>query len=163
MLICLMSLKNQVVYIQFHPVAYMVKLNIEMSMASLITKIARNSVEARNNEFMIQSSSHNHSHFHTNTSQANAAIGLQPGVNASAVSKMRGGEEGQSFEGIRTLKEVDVVVESVRAPRETMWRKSESDSGVDDGFERKQPSKMGSEDELPLAPEVPKKAVEWKN
>jgi hypothetical protein len=163
MLICLMSLKNQVVYIQFHPVAYMVKLNIEMSMASLITKIARNSIEARNNEFMVQSSSHNHSHFHTHTSQANAAIGLQPGVNASAVSKMRGGEERQSFEGIRTLKEVDVVVESVRMPGETTWRKSESDSGVDDGFERKQTSKMGSEDELPLAPEVPKKVVEWKN
>ncbi|KAH8198276.1 hypothetical protein TruAng_007574 [Truncatella angustata] len=42
MLIGLMSLPNQVVYIQFHPVAYMVKLNIEMSMASLITHLARN-------------------------------------------------------------------------------------------------------------------------
>ncbi len=40
MLIGLMSLPNQVVYIQFHPVAYMVKLNIELSMASLITKLA---------------------------------------------------------------------------------------------------------------------------
>jgi hypothetical protein len=40
MLIGLMSLPNQVVYIQFHPVAYMVKLNIEMSMASLITRLA---------------------------------------------------------------------------------------------------------------------------
>lgn len=36
-----MSLPNQVVYIQFHPVAYMVKLNIEMSMADLITRLAR--------------------------------------------------------------------------------------------------------------------------
>ncbi|KAL1305386.1 hypothetical protein AAFC00_002279 [Neodothiora populina] len=43
MLIGLMSLRNQVVYIQFHPVAYMVKLNIEMSMADLIVKIARSS------------------------------------------------------------------------------------------------------------------------
>lgn len=41
MLIGLMSLPNQVVYIQFHPVTYMVKLNIEMSMADLITKLAR--------------------------------------------------------------------------------------------------------------------------
>ncbi|KAF9876908.1 hypothetical protein CkaCkLH20_05754 [Colletotrichum karsti] len=41
MLIGLMSLPNQVVYIQFHPVAYMVKLNIEMSMASLITRLAK--------------------------------------------------------------------------------------------------------------------------
>ncbi|KAN0089469.1 hypothetical protein V8E51_019729 [Hyaloscypha variabilis] len=166
MLICLMSLKNQVVYIQFHPVAYMVKLNIEMSMASLITKIARNSIEARNNEFMVQnSSSHNHSRFHTSQLRSNAAIGLQPGVNASAVSKMRGDEGRQSFEGIRTLKEVDVTVENVRVPipGETIWRKSESDSGAEDEFGRKQGREMGSEDDLPLAPEVPKKGLEWKN
>ncbi|KAL7929530.1 hypothetical protein V8C35DRAFT_331610 [Trichoderma chlorosporum] len=41
MLIGLMSLPNQVVYIQFHPVTYMVKLNIEMTMAELITKLAK--------------------------------------------------------------------------------------------------------------------------
>lgn len=41
MLIGLMSLPNQVVFIQFHPVTYLVKLNIEMSMASLITRLAR--------------------------------------------------------------------------------------------------------------------------
>ncbi|KAK2017158.1 hypothetical protein LZ32DRAFT_644583 [Colletotrichum eremochloae] len=41
MLIGLMSLPNQVVYVQFHPVAYMVKLNIEMSMASLITRLSK--------------------------------------------------------------------------------------------------------------------------
>lgn len=83
-------------------------------------------------------------------------------MNASAVSKMRGDGERQSFEGIRTLKEVDVTVENVKVP-ETMWRKSESDSGIEDGFGRKQ-SKLGSEDELPLAPEVPKKQhVEWRN
>lgn len=40
MLLGLMSLPNEVVYVQFHPVAYMVKLNIEMSMASLITRLA---------------------------------------------------------------------------------------------------------------------------
>jgi hypothetical protein len=41
MLIGLMFLKNQVVYIQFHPVTYMVKLNIEMSMASLVVRLAQ--------------------------------------------------------------------------------------------------------------------------
>lgn len=40
MLIGLMFLPNSLVYTQFHPVAYMVKLNIEMTMASLIKKIA---------------------------------------------------------------------------------------------------------------------------
>lgn len=36
-----MFLKNGVVYIQFHPVVYMVKLNIEMSMASLVVRLAQ--------------------------------------------------------------------------------------------------------------------------
>lgn len=41
LLIGLMFLPNQVVYVQFHPVVYMVKLNIEMSMASLVVRLAR--------------------------------------------------------------------------------------------------------------------------
>ncbi|EXU98775.1 hypothetical protein X797_008012 [Metarhizium robertsii] len=36
-----LSVCMDVVYIQFHPVAYIVKLNIEMSMADLITRLAR--------------------------------------------------------------------------------------------------------------------------
>ena len=36
-----MSLPNTFVYMQFHPVAYIVKLNIEMTMANLISKVAR--------------------------------------------------------------------------------------------------------------------------
>lgn len=37
----LLSLPNEMVYIQFHPCAYLVKLHIEMTMASLITRLAR--------------------------------------------------------------------------------------------------------------------------
>jgi len=40
-----MFLKNQVVYIQFHPVVYIVKLKIEMSMASLVVRIAKGKPE----------------------------------------------------------------------------------------------------------------------
>jgi hypothetical protein len=40
-----MFLKNQVVYIQFHPVVYIVKLNIEMSMASLVVRLAQGKPE----------------------------------------------------------------------------------------------------------------------
>ncbi|KAH6973237.1 hypothetical protein EDB80DRAFT_879847 [Ilyonectria destructans] len=43
LIVAMMSLKNTFVYMQFHPLAYIVKLNIEMSMASLIGKIARSS------------------------------------------------------------------------------------------------------------------------
>ncbi|RKF65985.1 hypothetical protein OnM2_000020 [Erysiphe neolycopersici] len=35
-----MSLQNPDVYVQFHPMAYMVKLNIEMSMTELMTKVS---------------------------------------------------------------------------------------------------------------------------
>ncbi|KAK2810668.1 hypothetical protein FQN50_002708 [Emmonsiellopsis sp. PD_5] len=43
-LIGLMSLKNQLVFIQFHPVTYLVKLNIELQMAHLLAKVARKEV-----------------------------------------------------------------------------------------------------------------------
>lgn len=42
-LIGLMSLPSSLVYLQFHPVAYLLKLQIEMTMADLITKIVRSS------------------------------------------------------------------------------------------------------------------------
>ncbi|KAK6858981.1 hypothetical protein PG995_004834 [Apiospora arundinis] len=41
LIICLMNSKTMVVYIQFLPLAYIVKLNIEISMAKLIVKVAR--------------------------------------------------------------------------------------------------------------------------
>ncbi|KAH8661128.1 hypothetical protein BGZ61DRAFT_432871 [Ilyonectria robusta] len=41
LIISMMSLHNTFVYMQFHPFAYIVKLKIEMSMADLIGKIAR--------------------------------------------------------------------------------------------------------------------------
>ncbi|OAL54555.1 hypothetical protein IQ07DRAFT_272625 [Pyrenochaeta sp. DS3sAY3a] len=40
MIIAAMSIPNSFVYIQFHPLAYIVKLNIEMTMANLIKRIA---------------------------------------------------------------------------------------------------------------------------
>ncbi|THU96614.1 hypothetical protein K435DRAFT_819424 [Dendrothele bispora CBS 962.96] len=41
LIIGMMSLRNDFVYMQFHPVAYTVKLNIEMAMSNLITKVAK--------------------------------------------------------------------------------------------------------------------------
>ncbi|TIA52332.1 acyl-CoA dehydrogenase NM domain-like protein [Aureobasidium pullulans] len=38
----MLSLKNPLVYLMFHPLAYVVKLKIEMSMAELIAHVARN-------------------------------------------------------------------------------------------------------------------------
>lgn len=145
-----MSLKNQVVYIQFHPVAYMVKLNIELSMASLITKLAKGTIEDRNNEFIAQSSSHNRSQVRPTT------IGLQSGVRTSAVGKPH--PIPKDFAGIRTLKEVDIKVENI----EEEERRSVSDSGVDEGFDGRKEGRMEaarSDDELPLHhARVPSKA-----
>lgn len=157
MLICLMSLKNQVVYIQFHPVAYMVKLNIEMEMASLITKLARGSVDDRNNEVRFQSSSQNpHS---TNPT----SIGLQSGVHTSVAGRVKNGSknlDNEDLKGIRTFREVNVKVENI--PEGGEGRSSASD--MEDGFDRrKQVSAKGSDDELPLAhPDGKSKRISWK-
>jgi hypothetical protein len=48
-----MWLKNPLVYIQFHPLSYMVKLHIEMSMASLILQLARGGSNAGRNTISV--------------------------------------------------------------------------------------------------------------
>ncbi|EGY22293.1 uncharacterized protein VDAG_03731 [Verticillium dahliae VdLs.17] len=58
LIICMMSLKNTFVYMQFHPLAYIVKLNIEMSMAELIAKIAK----SKDNQGPSEGYSHSRSH-----------------------------------------------------------------------------------------------------
>ncbi|CRK25946.1 hypothetical protein BN1723_015969 [Verticillium longisporum] len=58
LIICMMSLKNTFVYMQFHPLAYIVKLNIEMSMAELIAKI----VKSKDNQGPSDGYSHSRSH-----------------------------------------------------------------------------------------------------
>lgn len=66
LIIAMMSLDNTFVYMQFHPLAYIVKLNIEMSMASLIAKIAKSngtSDGAIGSSYVHDKSrSHNHPH-----------------------------------------------------------------------------------------------------
>ena len=47
LLVGLMSLPNHAIYVQYHPVVYLVKLNIEMSMAAMIAKLAQDGSESR--------------------------------------------------------------------------------------------------------------------
>lgn len=156
MLICLMSLHNQVVYIQFHPVAYMVKLNIELSMAGLITKIARSSIDSRNHEFLGQSSSVHRT----------APIGLRSGVNGKERSK------SADLGGIQVDKQVSVKIEEREVdmkmnvdveigtdrPEQMAWRESSSEServpvgGQAFDARTELAGKVRSEDQLPLAP-----------
>ncbi|KAM3066934.1 hypothetical protein ACMFMF_009984 [Clarireedia jacksonii] len=49
LIIGMMSLNNSFVYMQFHPLAYLVKLKIEMSMANLIAKVSVLPVKAKSN------------------------------------------------------------------------------------------------------------------
>lgn len=71
MLIGLMFLKNQLVYVQFHPVAYIVKLNIEMSMASLVVRLAKGRPENDmfNEPFNSSSGPRSHSNHPSNPRQ----------------------------------------------------------------------------------------------
>lgn len=137
MLIGLMSLKNGVVYIQFHPLVYIVKLNIEMSMAALITKIAISGERTdfqhphtvghnydsatfgkRDRTKIVHSSSHPH-HLR---SFSNHATGVTAG---------NGHEHTETIGGIEVKS--DVVVNRV---------------SLEDGYERR--SKRGSEEDVPL-------------
>ncbi|KAF2188409.1 hypothetical protein K469DRAFT_628039 [Zopfia rhizophila CBS 207.26] len=54
MIIAAMSIPNSFVYIQFHPLAYLVKLNIEMTMANLIKRIAVSTSKRTGNVSLIQ-------------------------------------------------------------------------------------------------------------
>ncbi|KAG9505279.1 hypothetical protein J7337_002246 [Fusarium musae] len=53
-----MSLPNDIVYVQFHPLAYLVKLHIEMNMADLIIKVVKAS---NNSDYPDYSGSRSHS------------------------------------------------------------------------------------------------------
>ncbi|KAF5582288.1 hypothetical protein FPANT_8598 [Fusarium pseudoanthophilum] len=58
LLIAMMSLPNDIVYVQFHPLAYLVKLHIEMNMADLIIKVVKAS---NNSDYPDYSGSRSHS------------------------------------------------------------------------------------------------------
>src|SRR3954452_40080 len=104
MLIALMQLKNAQIYVQFHPLVYMVKLNIELSMATLIKKLARASVEDNRNEFNNSSSDHR-SHAHNPPTVTN--IQLKNGVSSSAIGGRNDMDRALNFQGggIMTVKE----------------------------------------------------------
>ncbi|KAI4851268.1 hypothetical protein E4T44_02234 [Aureobasidium sp. EXF-8845] len=111
MLIGLMSLKNPTVFVQFHPVAYMAKLNIEMSMADMIVKVARTSehdVKPKSSSqgpYPGQSRSHNPHTFHgdddTNIGPKNTAI--------IAHSQLDNAQR-EDIQGISRQREVQVYV-----------------------------------------------------
>jgi len=156
MLIGLMSLPNQVVYVQFHPVAYTVKLNIEMSMARLIKKLARDSVDDRNHRI----ESMNNVYTMNGHSSDQTAIKMKSGNHTSAsvgkFGKPSAANIDDGFDGIHTTTEVLVKVENVPS----IDGDSASEVGVYDGFDRRHQGstlaakgQRASDDELPLSPQ----------
>ena len=51
----MMSLPNSFVYVQFHPLVYLIKLHIEMNMADLIGKVVRASNQQGNHDYSSRS------------------------------------------------------------------------------------------------------------
>jgi hypothetical protein len=150
MIIGLMNLQNGMVYTQFHPVAYMVKLNIEMTMASLIRKIAKATISeregrsmGRNNEFTSINITHPEPTFVGGNYTTTSAKGRKPSSSASDENK---------FDRICETKEAQVRVENVLVGDGD----KESDTSVYNGIDRRPYGgrgimKLPSNDEFPLA------------
>ncbi|KAH9872694.1 hypothetical protein J1614_005088 [Plenodomus biglobosus] len=158
LLIGLMFLKNQVVYIQFHPVVYMVKLNIEMSMASLVVRLAQRTPQNDMDPDSFHSStSHSRSRSHANrTTRPNQQpqsfqLASHPKTSAGMMQSPGLGrlDSGESRGGIECRTDLSIRVESVgkefiSTPTGSSSRSSrEADRSV---FEQH----FGVSDEMPL-------------
>ncbi|KAK8084294.1 hypothetical protein PG997_005565 [Apiospora hydei] len=84
-LIGLMFLPNPVVFIQFHPVTYLTKLNIEMSVANLIARLARGG----NNSDQFHSSSYNNTGPRTQQQRNNPQFGNEQDLALKSFTKSR--------------------------------------------------------------------------
>lgn len=158
LLIGLMFLKNQVVYIQFHPVVYMVKLNIEMSMASLVVRLAQgkshNDMEpeefysatdpsslSRSCANRAPESNHTHSMQLATRSKKDASM-----MRTSGLSKI---DSGDSLGGIECRTELSVRVETVEkeSPNTTTGASSRSSrEAIRSVFDQH----FGMSDDMPL-------------
>ncbi|OBT58624.1 hypothetical protein VE04_01790 [Pseudogymnoascus sp. 24MN13] len=108
MLIGLMFLPNGLVYTQFHPVAYMVKLNIEMTMASLIKKIALASTASERDGL-----SSCHEYAVGESSNSNNGTQAVKSSNLSEVGKKSNGKVGKKSNGNIELSDYDINKKTV--------------------------------------------------
>ena len=148
-----MFLKNGMVYTQFHPVAYMVKLNIEMTMASLIKKIALASIserEGRSMGYANEYASHGGSHNHTNT----GSRAVKSGNHTFASSQGR-----KSPDAHIELADRHIYTKTTVKVTDENFSSSDGESpvkagSVHDGFDRRPHELVGAptrqSDELPL-------------
>lgn len=155
-----MFLRNPVVYVQFHPVVYLVKLNIEMSMASLITHVARGRAENdmypedhfdsssggrskgtnKNPRFDLQSAQH------TAHAERGSTFQLSSFSNNKNARETVSRADNESVEGIHCRTDLKVVIENLA-----------DDDGSDSDQKRRSSSRSSNEavhsqfgDEIPL-------------
>ncbi|KAL6702698.1 hypothetical protein ACN47E_001022 [Coniothyrium glycines] len=123
LLIGLMFVKNQVVYIQFHPLVYMVKLNIEMSMASLVVRLAQgrpqNDMETEAFHSSMNPASHSRSAHLGPRGDEVKSVQLAPRTRKQAIdtglSKI---DSDESLGGIECRTDLNVVVEDAGSAKE---------------------------------------------
>jgi hypothetical protein len=139
-----MFLKNQLVYIQFHPVVYIVKLNIEMSMASLVVRLAQGKPE----NDMFPEAFHDSSHNTTATPNAQRvhiqSIQLKPKKGVSDIMSLN--ESDESLGGIHCQTDLNVVserVEVVESKRSGELSSRTSREGVQSVFDDDAPLRKG--------------------
>jgi hypothetical protein len=158
MIIGLMHLSNPMVYTQFHPVAYMVKLNIEMTMASLIKKIAQATVSEREGRSMGR-----YTHEYVGNELTHPASTFQNGTYSTASARLRMpsnvvSHDDRDFDRIRMTKEVQIKVENVPSSDEDKDSDVEAGTYANNRFGRRpdEPravTKRQSDDEFPLSPQ----------
>ncbi|KAI5198976.1 hypothetical protein AUEXF2481DRAFT_3335 [Aureobasidium subglaciale EXF-2481] len=109
MLLGLMALPNQVVYIQFHPVAYMVKLHVEMSMADLIVKVATTSeIDVRQHSSSGTPFPESRSHVQRTFNDRDTVNGAK---NTAHIGHTQGGNaDREDMKGIQRQTEVQIFV-----------------------------------------------------
>lgn len=116
-----MFLENQVVYIQFHPVVYMVKLNIEMSMASLVVRLAQGKPQNDMEPERFHSSTDHASHTRSGTSRLGGSrlqnIQLSSRSKKGAAMTKSNGlskiDSDESLGGIECRTDLNITVERV--------------------------------------------------
>ncbi|KAF1915889.1 hypothetical protein BDU57DRAFT_209823 [Ampelomyces quisqualis] len=126
-----MSLPNGFVYAMFHPLAYLVKLNIEMSMARLIKKIALSSDNQQNAAGFRSFNSSSNMH----KTPENAGLKTWAVQQSSSLKSMFGGDKDMSGSDGGIKKTEEFTVRS--APREELEmhsQKSSSDKKVQIGI-----------------------------
>jgi hypothetical protein len=108
-LVGLMSLPSSLVYLSFHPVAYLLKLQIEMKMAELITKIVRSSGTRGSDEMYYHSSNIANAHQRQMASTAKAKTdgpltGTQGAMRGRNTTLIEGGDLGELESSLETAR-----------------------------------------------------------